>query len=160
MLEIRKVRANWKWQRAFQEPEVEFHSFRPHRRTTYVDAAYFYRPSSVVRRSVCLSVCHNSEPCKNGSTDRDKVHEDSGGPKEPVLDASRVLVPGRSPMGRGNLEGDGRPIVKYRDALLWAVQKRLNQSWCRLGWWLGVSRSPRNHVGLLDGVHILMRMAI
>jgi len=36
--------------------------------TTYVDAAYCYRPSSVVRRSVCLSVClsvcHTSEPCK------------------------------------------------------------------------------------------------
>jgi len=31
--------------------------FRPHRRTTYVDAAYCYRSSSVVCRSVCLSVC-------------------------------------------------------------------------------------------------------
>ena len=28
----------------------------PHRSTTYVDAAYCYRPSSVVCRSVCLSV--------------------------------------------------------------------------------------------------------
>ena len=28
---------------------------RPHRSTTYVDAAYCYRPSSVVCRSVCLS---------------------------------------------------------------------------------------------------------
>ena len=28
--------------------------FRPHCSTTYVDAAYSYRPSSVV----CLSVCH------------------------------------------------------------------------------------------------------
>jgi len=28
---------------------------RPHRSTTYVDAAYSYRPSSVVCRSVCLS---------------------------------------------------------------------------------------------------------
>ena len=27
----------------------------PHRSTTYVDAAYSYRPSSVVCRSVCLS---------------------------------------------------------------------------------------------------------
>jgi len=31
--------------------------FRPHRSTTYVDAAFCYRPSSVVCRSVCLSVC-------------------------------------------------------------------------------------------------------
>ena len=29
---------------------------RPHRSTTYVDAAYSYRPSSVVCRSVGLSV--------------------------------------------------------------------------------------------------------
>ena len=29
---------------------------RPHRRTTYVAAAYCYRPSSVVRRSLCRSV--------------------------------------------------------------------------------------------------------
>jgi len=31
----------------------------PHRSTTYVDAAYSYRPSSVVCRSVCLSVCRS-----------------------------------------------------------------------------------------------------
>jgi len=30
--------------------------FRPHRNTTYVDAAYCYRPSRVVCRSVCQSV--------------------------------------------------------------------------------------------------------
>jgi len=58
---------------------------RPHRSTTYVDAAYFYRPSSVVCRSVCrsvcLSVCHTSEPCKNGCTDQAAVWvEDLGGP--------------------------------------------------------------------------------
>jgi len=39
-------------------------SIRPHRSTTYVDAAYCYRLSSVVCLSVCLSVCHSSEPCK------------------------------------------------------------------------------------------------
>ena len=33
-----------------------FYIFRPHRSTTYVDAAYCYRPSSVVCRSVCQSV--------------------------------------------------------------------------------------------------------
>jgi len=36
----------------------------PHRSATYEDAAYCYRPSSVVCRSVCVSVCHTSEPCK------------------------------------------------------------------------------------------------
>jgi len=42
---------------------------RPHRSTTYVDAAYCYRPSGVV----CRSVCHTSEPCKNSCTNRDAV---------------------------------------------------------------------------------------
>jgi len=38
-----------------------------------------YRPSSVV----CRSVCHSSEPCKNGWNDRDAVWDkDSGRPKE------------------------------------------------------------------------------
>jgi len=31
---------------------------RPHRSTTYVDAVCCYRSSSVVCRSVCLTVCH------------------------------------------------------------------------------------------------------
>jgi len=61
---------------------------RPHHSTTYVDAAYCYRPRSVSCRSVCLSVCrsvcHTSETSKNGSTDRDAIWvEDSGGPREP-----------------------------------------------------------------------------
>jgi len=33
-------------------------------RTTYADAAYCYRPSSVVSQSVCLE--YASKPCKNG----------------------------------------------------------------------------------------------
>ena len=47
-------------------------SFSPHRSrpTIYVDAAYFYRRSSMVclcvGLSVFLSVCHDREPCKNG----------------------------------------------------------------------------------------------
>ena len=39
---------------------------RPHHGTMYVDVVCCYRPSSVVFRSVCRSVCHSSEPCKNG----------------------------------------------------------------------------------------------
>jgi len=55
---------------------------RPHHSTTYVDAAYSYRPSSVV----CLSVCHTSEPCKNGCTNRAAIWvEDLGGPGNHVL---------------------------------------------------------------------------
>ena len=40
---------------------------RPHRSTTYVDAAYCYRPSRVVCLPVCLSVCHTIEPRKMAS---------------------------------------------------------------------------------------------
>jgi len=35
-------------------------------------------------------------------------------------------------MRRGNFLGKGSPIVKYRDFLPWALQKRLNQSICHL----------------------------
>jgi len=67
---------------------------RPHRRTTYVDAAYSYRPSSVV----CLSVWHTSEPCKNGCTDRAAVGLRTWvGPGNHVLDGGPD-----PPMGRGN----------------------------------------------------------
>jgi len=44
----------------------QFSIFRLHRSTTYVDAVYCQRPSSVVCLSVGLSVCHTSEPCKKG----------------------------------------------------------------------------------------------
>jgi len=56
--------------------------FKPHRSTTYVDAACCYRPSSVV----CRSVCHTSEPCNNGRTDRDAVRAVGlDGPRESCL---------------------------------------------------------------------------
>jgi len=53
----------------------------PHYSTTYLDAPYCYKPSSVVCLSisqsvclsVCLSVCHSHEPCKDGWTDRDAI---------------------------------------------------------------------------------------
>ena len=45
----------------------------------YQAASQYY----VVCLSVGLSVCHSSEPCKEGWTDRDTVSVvDSGGPKE------------------------------------------------------------------------------
>jgi len=96
---------------------------RPRRSTAYVDVAYCYRPSSVV----CRSVCHTSEPCKNGCTDRDAFWvEDSGGPKEPCIRWGF-----RSPMARGKFEG--HPIVKHRDTLRSSVQKWLNLTRCCLG---------------------------
>jgi len=61
---------------------VYFIIIRPHRSTTHVDAAYCYdRGAWSVGLSVRLSICHTSEPCKNGCTDRDAVWvENSGGP--------------------------------------------------------------------------------
>jgi len=59
----------------------------------------------------CRSVCHTSEPCKNGRTDRAAFWvEDLGGPGNHVLDGGPD-----APMGRGKFLGEnGRPIVKYR----------------------------------------------
>jgi len=55
--------------------------------------------------SVGLSVCHTSEPCKNGGTDRDAVWvEDSGGPREPC-----IILESRYSMGRGNFDEGERP---------------------------------------------------
>jgi len=42
----------------------------PHRSTTYVDAAHCYLQMSSM---LCLSVCHDCEPCKNRYTDLDAV---------------------------------------------------------------------------------------
>jgi len=82
--------------------------YRPHRSTTYLDAAYCYRLSSVVCLLVCRSVCYGSDPCKSGWTDRDDVLiEDSGGLREPC-----IRWGSRSPMGRAILRGKVCPIVK------------------------------------------------
>jgi len=51
------------------------------------------------------------------------------GPRNHVLDGGPD-----PPMHKGQFWGGrGRPIVKYRDTLTWAVHKRLNRSRCRLG---------------------------
>jgi len=90
---------------------------------------------------VCRSVCHASEPCKNGWTDEmpfrlwtrtgPKNHELHGGP-EPLAWEGAIL-------------GKGSPIVKYRDFLPWVVQKRLNRLiyclGCGLGWAEGSTSS-------------------
>ena len=82
---------------------------------------------------VCRSVCHNSEPCKNGCTDRAAAWvEDLGGPGNHVLDG------GPDPPREGTIwRGKDRRIVKYRDTLRSSVPKRLNRSRCRLGCGLG-----------------------
>jgi len=120
---------------------------RPHRNTTYAGAAYRYQSSSVVCRSVCWSVCHASEPCKNCCTDRDAVWvEDSGEPREPCIRCGS-----RSPHAKGQFwGGKGRPIVKYRETLRSSMQKRLNRSRCRLGCGLGWAVGIRGPAALRD----------
>jgi len=68
---------------------------RPRRSTTYVDAVYCYRPSSVVCRSVCLSVtlvspAKTAEPMEMSFRLRTRV-----GPGNHVLDG------GPDPHGKG-----------------------------------------------------------
>jgi len=114
----------------------EFFICRPHCIITCAYVAYCSRPNSVVCLLVGLSVCHTTEPCKNGWTDRDAVWvEDSDRPRAHVLDGSR------SPIGRGNLEGaKGHPIVKYRDNTTESIEMPFGL-WAPIG--------ARNHV--LDG---------
>jgi len=107
----------------------------PHCSTMYVDAAYCYRPSSVVCQTVCRSVTLVS-PAKTAEAHRDAIwDEDSGGPRESCPDPS---------MRRGNFEGEGRPIVKYRDTLRSSVQKTAEPIDMLFGLWAWMD--PRNHV--------------
>jgi len=107
---------------------------RPHRSTTYVNA-------TLPTQQCGLSVCHTSEPCKNGWTDRDAVwDEDSGGPGNHALDGVDI------PHGKGQFWGKWAPNVKYRDFLPWAVQKRLSRSICRLGCGLGWAEGSRSSI--------------
>jgi len=112
--------------------------FRLHRHTTYVDAVYCYRLSSVV--------CHSSELAKTAEPIKMPFGtiEDSGGPKKLCTGY------GPDPPWEGTIwRGKEWPIVKYRDTLRWAVQKRLNQSryhlGCGLTWAqvMGVQIPPR-----------------
>ena len=82
---------------------------------------YCYRPSSVVCRSVGRSVTLVSpEPIEMPFGMRTWVSS-----RNHVLDGSSD-----PPMGRGNLEGKGSPIVKYRDFLPCDAQFGL---WTRVG---------------------------
>ena len=87
----------WPWLARFSSDDnaISNYVFLGHiTRTTYVDAVYYYRPSSVV--------CHTSEPCKNGWTDQDAVcvEDLGGGPRESCI----RWGPDPS-MGRGNFWG-------------------------------------------------------
>ena len=79
----------------------------------YVDVAYCYRWSGVVRLSVCLSSYAVVSPAKMA----EPIEMSFGlwtrvGPRNHVLDGVN------SPVRRGNFEGEReRPTVKYRDSL-------------------------------------------
>jgi len=113
----------------------------------YVDAAYRYRPSSVVCRSVGLSVCHTSELCKNGCSDRDAVWvETLVGP------GNHVLNGGPDPPWEGAFFGGEHPIVKYRDSTV-ICAKTAELIEMPFGLW--ACMGPRNHV--LDGGPYVLR---
>jgi len=107
---------------------MHFQIIRPHHSTTYVDAAYCYRPSSVA----CWSVYHSYEPRKTA-----EPIEMPFGLWARLDSTNHVLDAVQIPVWKGAIfRGKGRPIIKYRDLPAWAVQKRLNWSRCCLGCWV------------------------
>ena len=70
-------------------PRNSFSVFRPHRSTTYVDAAYCYRPISVVCMYVCRSPVVNpaktAEPIEMAFESWTRV-----GPRKHALDGARI----------------------------------------------------------------------
>jgi len=92
---------------------------RLHHSTTYIDMAYCYRPSSVVCLSICLSVCHSSEPYKNGWTDQDAIWDaESRGPTVP-----HITWGADAPMGRGIFRGVYGPLQGIE---FWGLGKRVS----------------------------------
>jgi len=114
---------------------------RSHCSTTHVDAGSIV--TERVAWSVDRSLCHTSEPCKNGWTNRDAVWvKDSGGSREPC-----IRWGSRSPIGRSNFEW-GRAShcgVSRHSAVICAntaePMEILFGLWAQMG--------PRNYV--LDG---------
>jgi len=93
---------------------------RLHHSTTYVDAIYCYRPSSVVCRSVSQSVTLAS-PAKMA----EPIEMPFGlwawmSPRNHVLDGVQILH------GNGQFWGKGAHIVKYSDIVRSPVRKQMN----------------------------------
>jgi len=77
--------------------------FRPHRSTAHVDAAYCYRPSTVV----CWSVCHTCEPSK-------------------MAEPMEVPFGLRTQVGPWNHVLDGGPDPPWEGAILrWATHSKV-----------------------------------
>ena len=115
---------------------------RMHHSTTYADAAYCYQPSSVVRRSVCLSVClsHQWALQKTAApTDMPFGLRTPVGPRNHALDGRY-----RYPYGKGQFSGE-RGVPYGHSAVICA--KMAEQIQMAFGLWARMGR--RNH--LLDG---------
>jgi len=79
---------------------------------------------SIVTNRVAWSVCHTTEPCKNGWTDQYAIWVvGSDGPRESCV----TWTGPDSPMGR--------------------VRKQLKRSWCGLDCWLGLAEGIMNLMG-------------
>ena len=101
-----------------------------------------------VEWSVCRSVCHSSEPCKNGRTDRDAVWV-VGSDRRKESSVRGVQVP----MKRGNFKGrKGRPVVQCSDTSV-ICAKTAETIEMPFGIWTLVG--AKKHV--LDGVQIPMQ---
>jgi len=99
----------------------------PHVVTHYYAASHWVAWS--VGLSVALSVCHTSEPCKTAETIKlPFAFRTRVGPMNHVL--NEVQMP---TWGGAILRENRQTIVKYRDTTRSSVQRRLNQSRCRLG---------------------------
>ena len=96
---------------------------RPHRSTTYIGAACYYRPSSVVCLSVTVGPAKMAEPIEMPFELRTLV-----GPRNHVIDGGPVLL-----WEGAILRGEGSSIVKYRDTLQSSLQRWLNRLRCPLG---------------------------
>jgi len=93
--------------------------------------------------SVALSVCHTSEPCKNGwKVKLPFAFRTRVGPMNHVLHEVQM------PTWEGAiLRGDRQTIIKYRDTPPSSVQTRLNRSRCRLGCGLAWAESITCYMG-------------
>jgi len=104
-------------------------------------AAYCYTRSSVVGLSVCvcllITFCYPLIPAKTAEPNKMPSGNNSRGPREPCIRWSL------DPQGEGPILGVVRPIEKHWETLQRCLQKRLNQSRCRLGL---THVGPRKHV--------------
>jgi len=122
-----------------------------------VDAAYCYRRSTTWSVCPCVGL---SVTIVNPAKTAEPIEMPfelwaSGGPKEPCRP---IRCSPETPPSNGEFwEGKGRPSVKYRDSVPWAVQKTAEPIEISCGMWTQVG--PKKHVYVhihicVYGVHI------